>query len=194
MSVLKLDAAQFGDNADATKNFTLRTNNNGTMTLARGNVGATTQDLLTIGADGAIATPPNLILFSAYQLTSLALAAGVYTKLTCTAEEYDIGSSYDTALSRFQPTKAGYYCFGGGYQAGTVASDLRLAVYKNGVFSKIVGTSVTGSNSNWSYGTAAFYLNGTTDYLELFVWSTAANTTNPTQSSTYIQGHLIAKA
>ena len=70
MSVLKLDAAQFGDNADATKNFTLRTNNNGTMTLARGNVGATTQDLLTIDANGRIAVPQNRYVSGNQPITS----------------------------------------------------------------------------------------------------------------------------
>jgi len=54
MSRLKTNAVQLGDNATATQNFTLRTNNDGTMTLARGNVGATTQDILTVSADGNV--------------------------------------------------------------------------------------------------------------------------------------------
>lgn len=54
MSALKTNAIQLGENATATQNFTLRTNNDGTLTLARGNVGATTQDLLTADAAGVL--------------------------------------------------------------------------------------------------------------------------------------------
>ena len=39
---IKTNAVQLGDSATATQNFTLRTNQDGTATLARGNVGATT--------------------------------------------------------------------------------------------------------------------------------------------------------
>lgn len=54
--ILKANEVQLGDNADATKNFVLRTNVDGTLTLARGNVGATTQDILTVNALGRIST------------------------------------------------------------------------------------------------------------------------------------------
>jgi hypothetical protein len=65
------DAFQFGSNGTAANNFTLRTNNDGTLTLARGNVGATTQDLLTFDADGLPTfTQGRRVLLATAQLTT----------------------------------------------------------------------------------------------------------------------------
>jgi hypothetical protein len=52
MSTIKAKQLQLGDNATATQNFVWQTNNDGTAKLARGNVGATTQDILTVDAAG----------------------------------------------------------------------------------------------------------------------------------------------
>ena len=57
MSGLTTPAVQVGLSGTATQNFTLTTGADGTATLARGNVGATTQDVLTIDAAGNIAFP-----------------------------------------------------------------------------------------------------------------------------------------
>jgi hypothetical protein len=54
MSTIKAKQLQLGDNADATQNFVWQTNNDGTAKLARGNVGATTQDILTVDAAGKV--------------------------------------------------------------------------------------------------------------------------------------------
>lgn len=51
---LKTDNLQLGDSLTATNNFVLKTNADGTAKLARGNVGATTQDILTVDADGKV--------------------------------------------------------------------------------------------------------------------------------------------
>lgn len=45
---------QLGDNATAANNFVWQTNVDGTAKLARGTIGATTQDILTVAADGSI--------------------------------------------------------------------------------------------------------------------------------------------
>lgn len=56
MSLLKIIRTQFGKSVTAANNFTLTAEaDNGTMKLARGNAGATTQDILTVDADGRIA-------------------------------------------------------------------------------------------------------------------------------------------
>ena len=54
MSKVKGDSIQIGDNGTATQNCTLTANGDGTFTLARGNLGAATQDLLTIDASGKL--------------------------------------------------------------------------------------------------------------------------------------------
>lgn len=55
MSLLKTIKAQLGLSVTAANNFTLTAEaDNGTMKLARGNAGATTQDLITVAADSNV--------------------------------------------------------------------------------------------------------------------------------------------
>jgi len=56
MSLLKANSVQIGQSATATNNFTLSvpSSPDGTIKLARGNSGATTADVLTVNASGAI--------------------------------------------------------------------------------------------------------------------------------------------
>jgi hypothetical protein len=59
MSTLKTNNVQIGKSNTATQNFVLSTpvTPDGTIKLARGNLGATTQDVLSVGADGKVAFP-----------------------------------------------------------------------------------------------------------------------------------------
>ena len=58
MSLLKTIRAQLGLSVTPANNFVLDASaNNGTMKLARGNAGATTQDIMTVAADGKVAFP-----------------------------------------------------------------------------------------------------------------------------------------
>lgn len=54
---VKANAVQLGDSSTATQNFVWQTNVDGTAKLARGNVGATTQDVLTVDANGKVSLP-----------------------------------------------------------------------------------------------------------------------------------------
>jgi hypothetical protein len=51
---LKVNAVQLGDSATATDNFVLQTNVDGSGKLARGTLGATTQDILTVASTGIL--------------------------------------------------------------------------------------------------------------------------------------------
>lgn len=51
---ITINAVQLGDSTTATQNFVLQTNVDGTAKLARGNVGATTADILTISGAGLV--------------------------------------------------------------------------------------------------------------------------------------------
>lgn len=61
---LAINNIQLGDSLTASQNFVLKTNSDGTATLARGNVGATTQDILTIASDGKVTLVNNVLPFS----------------------------------------------------------------------------------------------------------------------------------
>lgn len=61
MSLIKAIRAQLGLSNTATNNFTLDASaDNGTMKLARGNAGATTQDILTVDASGNVNAPVSI--------------------------------------------------------------------------------------------------------------------------------------
>lgn len=58
MSLLRLIKAQFGRSVTPANNFTLDASaDNGTLKLARGNAGETTQDILTVDSAGKVAFP-----------------------------------------------------------------------------------------------------------------------------------------
>lgn len=64
MSTLKTNAVQIGQSNTATANFALTAANaDGTVKLARGNVGATTQDVMTVASDGKVDFPAGLSAF-----------------------------------------------------------------------------------------------------------------------------------
>ena len=54
MAKVSGNAVQLGDSATATQNFVLQTNLDGTAKLSRGNLGATTQDVLTVDSLGKV--------------------------------------------------------------------------------------------------------------------------------------------
>jgi hypothetical protein len=130
--------------------------------------------------------------FSAYQSVAQSLTSNTGVKLQFQTKEFDTTNAFDNVTNnRFQPLVAGYYQVGGGVQITQTATSMYICVYKNGVPYKLifyVGTI-------GGYGSALVPLNGTTDYLELFVIQSAA-----TQNSligvenTYFQACLMRAA
>ena len=73
MSLLKSNSVQIGQSATANQNFTLSVpaSPDGTIKLARGNSGATTQDILSVNASGAVTlTNGGAITLAAAQATT----------------------------------------------------------------------------------------------------------------------------
>lgn len=87
---IKANAVQLGDSVTAANNFVLQTNTDGTAKLSRGNLGATTQDILTVDAVGATNAP---VSFN----TPLLLQSGtaVNRLVTSTAKNTTSGASID---------------------------------------------------------------------------------------------------
>jgi hypothetical protein len=130
--------------------------------------------------------------FSAYQSSAQTLNATTYTKLNFQTEEYDTNSNFDTSNSRFTPTVAGYYLCTGSFEITTTQATLVLQVYKNGASSKLLGYSAGIGNA--VAGSAVIYMNGSTDYLELYGYSTAGNGVNASSLATFFQATLVRAA
>jgi hypothetical protein len=108
--------------------------------------------------------------FSAYKSTNqTSISNSTYTKVTFDVEEWDTNSNF--ASSTFTPTVAGYYqvCAAIAFNATTTNPTFtRIGLYKNGSVYKVIymaGSTVDRVIPNLS---AVVYLNGSTDYIELY--------------------------
>jgi len=137
--------------------------------------------------------------FSAYtNSTTQSVSVTTFTKITFALEEFDTNSNF--ASSRFTPTVAGYYqiigevCFGGFSSAGLVIP----MVYKNGARFKD-GNAATFDSSDGSFSSVntLVYFNGSTDYVELYVFHRGSatrdlNVNDPARL--YFQGFFVRSA
>ena len=115
------------------------------------------------------------------------ISNSVYTKVLFDLEEFDTNNNF--ASSRFTPTIAGYYQVTAGIQVAATAFS-QLVFYKNGTPYKYgVQTSAISFVTNNS--TTLVYLNGTTDYVEVYALFGSTNNTSPGISTVYFQGILI---
>lgn len=136
--------------------------------------------------------------FSVNLASSQAIPNIVFTKITFNSKEFDTNNCFDAVSNnRFQPTVAGYY------QINWMALHHSTGVLNDGGASTVLYKNGVAYN-NSTYGTAAMadartvgscltYLNGTTDYLE--VWAYSGGTGTLTVSSgiaeTRFSGHFV---
>jgi hypothetical protein len=139
-------------------------------------------------SNGLVVTPDNsgnIVLqyngvaapaFSVYKSSTQALTSGTYTKVTWSTAVFDTNSNFSIANSRFTPTVAGYYQFSYTVNLnGNVAPNSAFTgLYKNGSqfynFPQVVATTVYAVA-----GSGLIYLNGSTDYIEVYVQTSASS-------------------
>jgi hypothetical protein len=120
-------------------------------------------------------------------------------KLTCDAAEWNVGSCYNTSTSTFTPTVAGYYmCVGSvGWAGGAIGiTNSNIYFYKNGAnYTDIRMFLPSGAGNPIITGSSLIYMNGTTDYLNLYFdeGGVGTATTANSQDRTYF-GAFLAKA
>jgi len=112
------------------------------------------------------------------------LSDGVITKVSMDDEVFDTDSCYDTGTYRFTPNVAGkYFCYAFlrfGRTIGNSTTGAQIMIYKNGVSSaQIELYPNTSSNFNLigSHISTVFEMNGTSDYLELYVYNDVSSGT-----------------
>jgi hypothetical protein len=170
--------------------------NTGTLQLQSG--GTTIATISSTGITTQVGAPT----FSAYFNGSLTLTSA-YTayKITCETEQWDTNSNYDNSTNyRFTPTVAGYYQVNGGVSITTGSNTIRSFLYKNGSM-YCCGNPATNSSIGRipSQISMIVYLNGSTDYIELYGDSPSASQTVAAYSvdnklSTYFNAALIRSA
>ena len=119
--------------------------------------------------------------------TALFFPRNTDTKIAYNTVDFDTDSCYDNTTNyRFTPTKAGYYfttasvqlTFGAGGHPNTLGH--YCTVYKNGsAYAWGYHNRYSTNTSEWFIGnqacTTLVYMNGSTDYLEAYTWSSDIN-------------------
>ena len=131
--------------------------------------------------------------FSAYQSSSQSPSSATWTKIQLQSEEFDTASCFDSTTNyRFTPTIAGYYQVNGALQNNSTAT-VAMAIYKNGsIFKQVNNQAVALYNSG--FVSALIYMNGSTDYLELYCNLSAGGSLNSTAVTTYFQASMVRAA
>lgn len=128
-------------------------------------------DVLVFDNNGNVESRQNLYptvpAFSAYNTTNTTFTANVSTKIIFDAEDFDTTSAYDVSNSRFTPQVAGYYQVNLSYKLESVSQRAVLSIYKNGSEEKRV-MDVQATYTRFTSGSAVVYLNGSTDYIEVY--------------------------
>jgi hypothetical protein len=129
--------------------------------------------------------------FSAYQSSSQTLSTSTLTKILFQTEEWDTNSNFSS--STFTPTVAGYYQVSAAVSPIASYTNVAVALYKNGSAYKFLYNGPN-SNSSGGFGSVMVYLNGSTDYIEIYAsFSTGQGTVNA-QKDTYFQAVMVRSA
>ena len=158
--------------------------------------------ILTVDSSGNI-TPsndlyPKVPAFSAYMSSgSQSVTTATWTKVALNAEHFDTTSDYDKDTNyRYTPSVAGYYQVNFELRAdATSKTRVQCALYKNGsVWHYGVGNRDSTSSPTYVSGNSLIYLNGSTDYIEMYGYS---NGTSPSfagtdQKFSTFEAHLVS--
>jgi hypothetical protein len=174
----------------------LNGNTSGSVTISSPAVSGTTTLTLPVQTGTVMVNGP---AFSAYLSSSQSISSSTFTKVQCNTEEFDTNSNYDNATNyRFTPTVAGYYQISGCINfSSTTKAEFLTTIYKNGSeFKRGVYVSISTANSENCSVSALVYLNGTTDYVELygFLNGTGSLLFAGNQYNVYFQGVMVRGA
>jgi hypothetical protein len=163
-------------------------------TPARLGIGTTGQVLTVAAGIPSWATPSGSSgpAFSVFRNTSSqSFTTGVDTKVQFNGETFDTDNCFDSTTNyRFTPTTAGYYQINGSiYFDNGSANYTSIFLRKNGSNYKMFSSGSIGASGAAAGGNDVVYMNGSSDYLELWVYSDA---TSPKvyfgSSSSYFSG------
>jgi hypothetical protein len=181
-----MSKVQLQGNVSGTGVFTIaspNSNTDRTLTLPD-NTGTILTSASTVIQNGGPA-------FSAFQTSGQTISFNTETKILFEAEEFDTNNNF--ASSRFTPTVAGYYQLNTNIRYGTPAW-IDASFYKNGSKYKAFSYSFS-SNVSGTAGSIVVYLNGSTDFVEVYVrWGGSGTALQAGSESTWFNGALVRAA
>jgi len=198
MSTVKTVKYQVGTDGTSSNNFTIYQPDppDGTMRIGVGNADNPTE-VGQFNANGYKPAANTVPVFEVFKGDAdQTVSSATQTKVIFSNVDYDLTSDWDATNNRFQPSVAGYYQFNTQiYVGGTITRKI-LFLRKNGTQNKILQDFATSRViSRESLGTI-FYLNGSTDYVEVYIYLTGSLDVlySTDGSSTYLNGYLIQQA
>ena len=148
-------------------------------------------------ASGVAGTGP---AFSAYMGSNQSVTQATATKCTFNTEAFDTNSNYDTGTYRFTPTVAGYYQVNAQvYWLDALADQKQtwIAIYKNGSNFTYGSIQNASGNDNLSPTISNLvYLNGSSDYIEIYArqGDTASKNLYGSSGYSWFTAHLARAA
>ena len=169
----------------------------GSVTLSPPAV-AGTQTVTIPAATGTVMVSGNMPAFSAYKSSNQSITSNTWTKVTFDTEEFDTNNNF--ASSTFTPTVAGYYQVNGTadlFSSSGTATRSSIRIYKNGgsVYKAGNEVQITNQTEMSCVVSVLIYMNGTTDYLELYALQTGTSpSVAGSQGLSYFQACLVRGA
>jgi len=174
---------------------------NGTLNI--GNGSGFTRTTLTAGSGISVTNASGSITiantqntgpaFSAYQSAAqAAIPASTATKVQFQTKEFDTNTNFDATTNyRFTPTLGGYYQINAGLQIVGSTAGLAIYIYKNGSLYKS-GNFVGVLSANPAITVSSIVnLDGSTDYVEIYVYTTTSLALQPQPYATYFNGSMV---
>lgn len=130
--------------------------------------------------------------FSAWQSSNQTLSNTTFTKITFTTEVFDTNNNF--ASSTFTPTVAGYYQINGRVGANVSNTGMIVSIYKNGTENSRGNESQPSTALAGVTVSSLVYLNGSTDYVEIYGYFVTGQTTDARQVCTYFNASMVRSA
>lgn len=162
----------------------------GTTTIIPSSVAGTTTVTMP-AATGTMMVSGNMPAFSAYANATQTITTGVFTKVQINTKVFDTATAFDATTNyRFTPLVAGYYQINGAVQYASIGTNQLAMIYKNGTefYRGFQGAAISMSVSG------LIYMNGSTDYVELYTYATGGGTLNSGSVNTFFNGCLVRSA
>ena len=167
----------------------------GSVTLSSPAVSGTTTLTLPVQTGTVMVNGP---AFSAYASATDSFTNDVARKVSLSQENFDTNSNYNTSTYRFTPTVAGYYQINAAMAwNGFTATYCVIYIYKNGTEYYRGSAYSNTANGIQSVAAGIVYLNGSTDYVELYGLQNSGTTQNNAayaSTVTYMNGCLVRGA
>jgi hypothetical protein len=197
MSLIKLIRQQLGLSVTPANNFTLDASaDNGTMKLARGNAGSTTQDLIVVDAAGNVKMPTKVGFFAHCNNVdqSIQIPTGVITKSICQYVAHQVGSGYNASTGVFTAPVSGVYTFSGAFShhANTTAPTKSLRFYLSTGEQYLIDYLIGDTGTGRMFGSITIYLSaGTTVDMRFYQDSGIPMWQGWNPAILYFSGYLI---